>query len=109
MKINVKYLGIMAIAALLAGISCDDDDDNGGGGMNNENNITLDLVADGLFSPTVFIGSPDNTDRMFIVDQAGQIFIFRDSAKVETPFLDIAGRGGGGGEKGLRGLCRKSV
>src|SRR5690606_4316610 len=100
MKINVKYLGIMAIAALLAGISCDDDD-NGGGGMNNENNITLDLVADGLFSPTVFIASPDNTDRMFIVDQAGQIFIFRDSAKVETPFLDITDRVVVEGEKGL--------
>lgn len=92
------------MAALLIVLSCDDDDDNGGG-MNTDNEFTLDLVADGLFSPLVFIEAPDNTDRQFIVDQAGQIYIFTDSAMVETPFLDISDRVVVEGEKGLLGLA----
>jgi len=104
MKINARYLGFVTMAALLIVLSCDDDDDNGGG-MNTDNEFTLDLVADGLFSPLVFIEAPDNTDRQFIVDQAGQIYIFTDSAMVETPFLDISDRVVVEGEKGLLGLA----
>lgn len=105
MKINARYLGWMAIAALLVGISCDDDDDDTGGGMDTGTGVMLDIVADGLFSPTVFVPSPDNTNRMFIVDQAGQIYILADSAKMETPFLDISDRVVMEGEKGLLGLA----
>jgi len=104
MKIKARYLGIVVMAALLLVLSCDDDDDNGGG-MNTDNEFTLDVVADGLFSPLAFISAPDNTDRMFIVDQAGQVYIFRDSATVETPFLDISDRIVVEGEKGLLGLA----
>jgi glucose/arabinose dehydrogenase/plastocyanin len=54
--------------------------------------VTLERVATGLTAP-VFVTAPDDgTDRLFIVDQPGQIHIVKDGATLETPFLNIADR-----------------
>lgn len=51
--------------------------------------------------------APGAPDRLFIVSQDGQIYIFEDGALKETPFLDVSDiiRGGSGSEEGLLGLA----
>ena len=71
--------------------------------------MSLDLVAEGLTAPLVVLESPDNSGRIFIVDQGGQIYILKDGSRVSTPFLDIGGklvpRESPQDERGLLGLA----
>ena len=54
--------------------------------------VGLELVAEGLTSPVFLTESPDDSGRLFIVDQAGQIRILdEEGALVDEPFLDLAG------------------
>jgi glucose/arabinose dehydrogenase len=93
MKLKIKYYSVLFISALLViGISCDDDDDNGGSNTGGDNAITLDIVAEGLASPVAVMESPDNSERLFIVDQDGKIFIQKNGALAAQPFLDISSR-----------------
>jgi glucose/arabinose dehydrogenase len=78
----MKRLMWMTLAVLVI-VSCDNDDDSGSSSMN------LNLVADGFASPLLMVESPDNTGRMFVVDQPGQIYILQDGERIEQPFLDI--------------------
>lgn len=109
MNLKFRYYSILWISALLVfGISCDDDDD-GGAGLPDDKDITLDLIAEELTSPLVVLESPDNTGRLFVVDQVGQIYIIKDGQKVSQPFLDISGKLVPGlsspDERGLLGLA----
>ena len=53
----------------------------------------LQLVAAGLVSPLSVVESPDNTKRLFIVDQTGKIFIVPNGGSMlATPFMDISAR-----------------
>jgi glucose/arabinose dehydrogenase len=108
MNLKFKYYCIVWISALLfIGISCDDDDDDSGAA--GDTAITLDLVAEGLVSPVVVVEPPDNSGRVFIVDQGGQIHIIKDGTRVTQPFLDISGklvpREDPQDERGLLGLA----
>ncbi len=108
MKLKFRFYSILWISALLViGISCDDDDD--GADMTVDNAITLDLVTDGLSSPLVVTAPPDNTGRLFIVDQGGQIYIVKDDERLQQPFLDISDklvpRESPQDERGLLGLA----
>jgi glucose/arabinose dehydrogenase len=110
MNSKFRYCSIVLISALLVvGISCDDDDDEDGPGANGDNTVTLDLVAEGLASPLVIAESPDNSGRLFIVDQGGQIYILKDGQWISQPFLDISGkviqRETAQDERGLLGLA----
>jgi glucose/arabinose dehydrogenase len=67
--------------------------------------LHLDVVASGLQSPVDVVTADDGSDRIFVVQQGGQIRIVRDGALVEQPFLDIAARLTAGGERGLLGLA----
>ena len=60
------------------------------------------------FSSPVFLTySPDNTDRIFVIEQAGRIRVFENSSNVLSAkvFLDITDRVLSGGERGLLGLA----
>ena len=105
-KLKFRYYHILWISALLMiGFSCDEDDDDGNG-IIGDNAITLDLLAEGLTSPLVVIESPDNTGRLFIVDQVGQIYIIKEGEKIEQPFLDISAKiVTAQDERGLLGLA----
>ncbi len=47
-------------------------------------------VADGFVSPIGVVASPDNTNRLFVIDQAGKIWIIDASGtKLATPFMDV--------------------
>ncbi|MFL5789358.1 MAG: PQQ-dependent sugar dehydrogenase, partial [Flavisolibacter sp.] len=53
----------------------------------------LKLVADGFVSPIQVTEPPDASKRLFVVDQAGKIWIINpDGTKRATPFLDITSK-----------------
>ncbi|MBI4303367.1 MAG: PQQ-dependent sugar dehydrogenase [Chloroflexi bacterium] len=52
--------------------------------------VGLRLVAEGFVSPVGLIPSPDGTNRLFIVDQAGIIRVLMpDGSVLNEPFLDL--------------------
>lgn len=109
MSSKFNYYSILLISGfLMLGISCDDDDDDGTGDVG-DNAVTMDLVAEGLVSPLMVIESPDNSGRLFVVDQGGQIYIVKDGEMIAQPFLDISGkvvpRESDQDERGLLGLA----
>lgn len=108
MKMKFRWYSLFLFSLwLIAGISCDDDDNNTG--PDDEVGLTLDIVADGLASPLAVLEPPDNTGRLFVLDQSGQIYIIKDGQRIETPFLDISGkviqRTSAQDERGLLGLA----
>ena len=66
--------------------------------------IGVQLVADGFQAP-VFVASPPGDNRLFVVDQPGQIWIVDDGELLAEPFLNIGDLVGYGGERGLLGLA----
>ncbi len=47
----------------------------------------------------------DGSGRLFFVEQAGRVQVFRDDAVLGTPFLDITDRVQAGGERGLLSIA----
>src|SRR5690606_16241116 len=76
---------IVLSTMLITGCKKDDDDDDGG--------VTLALVADNIASPLGLLEAPDNSGRLFIIDQTGRIWIVNENGtKNATPFLDISSK-----------------
>jgi glucose/arabinose dehydrogenase len=71
--------------------------------------VELQSVASGLTSPVDFVSANDGSGRMFIVDQAGKIFVLKNGQVLATPFLDVSSRlvalQAGYDERGLLGLA----
>ena len=72
--------------------------------------IGLELVAEGFTAPVRVVAAPDESDRLFVVDQTGQIWVIAsDGTLLQEPFLDIADRlvelGQTYDERGLLGLA----
>ena|SRR3990170_764676 len=101
-----KFTVLLISALLITGVSCDDDDDVD---VDDLSPVSLNLLAEGLTSPLIVVESPDNSNRLFIVDQSGFIYINKDGTTISQPFLDISGkliaRGGPQDERGLLGLA----
>ena len=66
--------------------------------------IGLKLVASGFSQPVAVRHAGDGSGRIFIVEQAGRIWIWDGSQVLPTEFLDISTRVLSGGEQGLLGL-----
>jgi glucose/arabinose dehydrogenase len=64
---------------------------------------TLQLVehVDSLTNPVHITHAGDDSGRLFVVEQAGRIYIIKDGSLLAEPFLDISGRVASGGEQGL--------
>ncbi|UCH91396.1 MAG: PQQ-dependent sugar dehydrogenase [Nitrospirota bacterium] len=70
------------------------------------NSITLQAIVKHQFSKPVFLtASPDDTNRLFVVEQEGYIRIVQEDSVLSTPFLDINEKLSTGGERGLLGLA----
>ena len=55
--------------------------------------VGLQLVAEGLTSPVALVPAPDDSGRLFVADQIGQIrIITAEGQLLEEPFLDIQER-----------------
>lgn len=65
----------------------------------------LELLAGGLAAPVGVEHAGDGSSRLFVVQQGGQIRIFRGGQLAAAPFLDIAGKVVCCGERGLLGLA----
>ena len=65
--------------------------------------FTWRMIIDGLQRPVDL--QPDGSGRLFVIEKPGRIRILENDQLVDTPFLDITGRvGSGGNEQGLLGL-----
>jgi glucose/arabinose dehydrogenase len=49
----------------------------------------LELVADGFTSPVSLIDPAEGTDRLFVAEQTGVIWILSHGKRIEPPFLDL--------------------
>src|SRR5688572_8777634 len=72
--------------------------------------LDLQLIADNLVSPIGLVPVPDNTGRLFIIDQIGKLWIIdAEGNKLPVPFMDITSSmitlNAGFDERGLLGLA----
>jgi glucose/arabinose dehydrogenase len=73
--------------------------------------VKLVPVIDGLNRPIYITGSGDGSNRLFVNEQGGKIWIIKDGEKSDTPFLDVSSLlssdvfNGGYSERGLLGLA----
>ena len=72
--------------------------------------VDMQLIAEGFVSPIGVVASPDNTGRLFVIDQAGKIWIVDSTGnKLSAPFMDVtallAPLNPGYDERGLLGLA----
>jgi glucose/arabinose dehydrogenase len=64
------------------------------------------LVAEGFQRPLLLTNAGDGSNRLFVVEQDGQIEVVENGAQLAEPFLDIdANVGSSGNEQGLLGLA----
>jgi glucose/arabinose dehydrogenase len=63
------------------------------------------FITAGLSSPVDITNAGDGTNRLFIVQQTGQVRIYSGGSLLATPFLDISSIISGGGERGLLSLA----
>jgi glucose/arabinose dehydrogenase len=62
-------------------------------------------VADGFSQPIYVTHAGDGSGRLFIVEQAGKVWILDEGSVLPDPFLDIDSKILSGGERGLLGLA----
>jgi len=67
--------------------------------------VLLQPVVSGLTRPVLVTNAADGSGRLFILDETGYIWIFKDGALLSTPFLDIHGDVRYGGEQGFLSLA----
>ena len=70
----------------------------------NTASLSTELVADGFTGP-IFVSSPANDPRLFVVEQGGTIRIIKDGVVLPTPFIDVSPLITALGEDGLLGLA----
>ena len=71
-----------------------------------QSSIALQAIVKHQFSKPLFLtASPDDTNRLFVVEQDGRILIVKGDRVLTTPFLDISKKLSTGGERGLLGLA----
>lgn len=66
--------------------------------------LSLSPVASGLDAP-IYLTSPANDTRLFVVERAGRIRVIRDNVLLPTPFLDISSLTSTDGERGLLSMA----
>lgn len=67
--------------------------------------LSFTPVASGLAQPVAIAHAGDGSDRLFLVQQGGQVRILAGGSLLATPFIDIANRLLNAGEQGLLGLA----
>jgi glucose/arabinose dehydrogenase len=69
--------------------------------------VQLETIIDGgLVAPVDFEVPPGATDRRFVADRLGQVYLHTDDGLREEPYVDVADRMAKiGGEKGLLGMA----
>jgi hypothetical protein len=75
-------------------------------GIFNPSNVVFREAMSGLTQPIFIANAGDGSGRLFVVERAGRIRIFKDGNLLPTPFLDIQSVvNSTGSEQGLLGLA----
>jgi glucose/arabinose dehydrogenase len=67
--------------------------------------LELVPVATDFDSPLLVTNAGDGTDRLFVAERGGRIFVVKNGERRTTPFLDISKITLAGGEQGLLGVA----
>jgi len=79
----IIFLGVLT--------DCDKNDSNNNNNPTDSTKVDMQMVADGLTSPIGVVACPDNTGRLFVIDQVGKIWIIDQTGnKLSTPFIDVS-------------------
>ncbi|WP_207516065.1 PQQ-dependent sugar dehydrogenase [Longitalea luteola] len=58
-----------------------------------EDEVDIQLIADNFVSPIGLVSPPDDSKRLFVIDQVGTIWIVdKDRNKLATPFIDLTSK-----------------
>lgn len=87
LKTNLLLFILIAILIPAILISCDDDEDS-----LRFKQLQLQEMSGSFVSPVGLVEPPDETNRLFVVDQVGKIYIIDAGNMVADPFLDISGK-----------------
>jgi glucose/arabinose dehydrogenase len=60
--------------------------------VGNPPKIQLEVVADGFTSPVALVDPDDGSQRLFVTEQTGLVWIIRAGERLEEPFLDLRSR-----------------
>ena len=88
------FLLITAVAII---ISCGNDENNRQAATTPNNtaptpdSVSAQTVAESFVSP-LYLTQPKDDNRLFVVDQTGQIYIIENGQRVAQPFLDVKSR-----------------
>lgn len=100
-------LGMMFLVGFLSLESC-----VGDALVKNSKNpaVELEMIADDMVSPVGLIPAPDDSGRLFVIDQIGKVWIIDGNGKkLEEPFIDVSSEmidlKTGYDERGLLGLA----
>lgn len=107
--------GLLELLAGLGNQNSNTNDNSSGTNENSNDNsgdsgVALELVAENLVAPVDAASPPDDTRRLFVVDQIGVVRIIdANGALVDAPFLDLRDRmiplNSAFDERGLLGLA----
>lgn len=86
-RITFYFIFIFLIQGIFG---CSDDDDNITPREEKTQSIDLALIAENMVSPVGLVASPDDSDRLFVIDQVGKIWIIENDTRLEEPFLDVS-------------------
>ena len=67
--------------------------------------LDSEVVASGFSSALFLTHAPNDRERLFVVQQAGQVKIIKNGTVLGTPFLDVTALNSSGGERGLLGMA----
>ncbi|MFN2626807.1 MAG: sorbosone dehydrogenase family protein, partial [Mycobacteriales bacterium] len=67
--------------------------------------VSFARIGSGLVSPVTIGNAFDNSGRLFILEQAGRVRVYRAGRIASTPYIDIRSRVLSGGERGLLGIA----
>jgi glucose/arabinose dehydrogenase len=101
-----KFTTIVLWIALLGIASAAFAQDGGRSAPPDPNMVRLVEAAGGFNQPLLVTHAGDGSNRLFVVEKRGYIWIVQDGARLPDPFLDIASRlTSNGYEQGLLGLA----
>jgi glucose/arabinose dehydrogenase len=108
LRLNKAVIILTMITGMFLLNNCKDDNDNNN--PNTSSAIDLETVSDGYVSPLGVVAAPDNSGRLFVIDQIGKIMIIgSDGKKADAPFLDLTSSTvsleAGYDERGLLGVA----
>ena len=100
----VGAAGVLGAIGIAAG--CGGQTGSGPGpGPGPGDSAALQLVTSGLSYPDFVTTPAGDTTRLFVVEQTGAIRVVRHDSLLPTPFLDLTGHIGFGGERGLLSMA----